>query len=214
MSTVLRDDLRFRVSPKREHGRSELRPAHTYLREDSAAARAAQLTAIDPDWDCPWPLDWQRHHRVLADLVDTEAGGVLPRIEPGVLFEGDDLGRWAHQQSRSWFELSEEQQQRLSALGLKPAERPTSAPPAKGTAMGPGKAQAAFQRGVAALAQYVAREGHHRVPRAHAEEVAVQGEAAPVAVKLGVWITNTKTRRDKLTPQQLAALAELGAEWA
>ena len=43
---------------------------------ERAKQRAAQLTAIDPDWNCPWPLDWQRHYRVLADLVD--ADGVLP----------------------------------------------------------------------------------------------------------------------------------------
>ncbi|WP_406349646.1 hypothetical protein OHA44_37710 [Streptomyces sp. NBC_00144] len=45
-----------------------------------------QLTAIDEDWERPWPLDWQRHYRVLADLVD--ADGVLPYIAPGVVFEG------------------------------------------------------------------------------------------------------------------------------
>lgn len=28
-----------------------------------AAARAAQLTAIDPDWNCPWPPNWQRTTR-------------------------------------------------------------------------------------------------------------------------------------------------------
>jgi hypothetical protein len=32
-------------------------------------------------------------------------------------------------------------------------------------------------------------------------------------VKLGVWISNTKTRRHKLTAQQQAALAELGMRW-
>ncbi|WP_374214015.1 helicase, partial [Streptomyces sp. A3M-1-3] len=30
----------------------------------------------------------------------------------------------------------------------------------------------------------------------------------------GVWVSNTKSRRDKLTQEQLAALAELGVEWA
>ncbi|MFE9558361.1 helicase associated domain-containing protein [Streptomyces sp. NPDC006692] len=45
---------------------------------DRTAARAEQLTAIDPDWTCPWPLNWQRHYRVLADLVD--ADGHLPHI--------------------------------------------------------------------------------------------------------------------------------------
>ncbi|MFJ3728844.1 hypothetical protein ACIPYQ_40660 [Streptomyces sp. NPDC090045] len=39
---------------------------------DRAAERAAQLTAIDEDWDCPWPLDRQRHYRVLANLVDAD----------------------------------------------------------------------------------------------------------------------------------------------
>lgn len=65
---------------------------------ERAAARAAQLTAIDKDWNCPWPLDWQRHYRVLADLADTEADGVLPAIQPGVLFEGDDIGKWLTRQ--------------------------------------------------------------------------------------------------------------------
>ncbi|MGW9132208.1 helicase associated domain-containing protein [Streptomyces sp. NPDC055681] len=70
----------------------------------------------------------------------------------------------------------------------------------------------AFQRGVSALTQYIAREGHHRVPRGHAEEIVVESETAPVIVKLGVWVTNTKTRRDKLREPQRAALQQLGVD--
>jgi hypothetical protein len=33
-------------------------------------------------------------------------------------------------------------------------------------------------------------------------------------VKLGVCMSNTKMRRDRLHADQLAALAELGVEWA
>ncbi|OXY87644.1 helicase [Streptomyces diastatochromogenes] len=181
-----------------------------------AAVRAAQLTEIDPDWDCPWPLDWQRHYRVLADLATDEPDGHLPDIAPGVLYEGDDLGKWLERQKQpsAWAQLSAKQQHRLSKLGITPTERPATAPAAKSAGKAPGKASAAFQRGVEALAQYVAREGHHRVPRGHSEEIAVEGEAAPVAVKLGVWISNTRTRRDKLTHVQRAALVELGVEWA
>jgi Helicase associated domain len=178
---------------------------------ERAAERAQQLTAIDPDWNCPWPLDWQRHYRVLADLVD--ADGSLPHIQPGVLMDGDDLGKWLQQQKQpgTWTRLLPEQQERLSKLSVQPAAPPVPAPAAKGA----GKASAAFQRGVQALAQYIAREGHHRVPRAHTEEISVEGEVAPVAVvKLGVWVSNTKSRRDKLTPDQLAALRKLGIEWA
>ncbi|MEW2267070.1 Helicase associated domain protein [Streptomyces sp. NPDC047853] len=179
---------------------------------ERAAVRAQQLAAVDEDWNCPWPLDWQRHYRVLADLVD--ADGVLPAIEPGVLFEGDDIGRWLERQKNpgTWVQLSTEQQQRLSQLGVQPAETPSPAPSAARTAKGPGKAQAAFQRGLAALTQWVEREGARPVPREHSEQITVNGE--PVTVKLGVWISNTKSRRNRLDADQLAALAELGMDWA
>ncbi|MGW3435455.1 Helicase associated domain protein [Streptomyces melanosporofaciens] len=181
---------------------------------ERAAERAQQLTAIDPDWNCPWPLDWQRHYRILADLAADEPHGALPEIQPGVTFEGDDLGRWLQRQANFWVELSEEQQERLSRLGVKPAERPTPVPATKNGKTSE-KASAAFQRGVTALAQWIGREGAGRpVPRAHSEEIVVDDEAEPVAVKLGVWISNTKARRDKLTQEQRAALAELGVEWA
>ncbi|WP_344571019.1 DEAD/DEAH box helicase [Streptomyces caniferus] len=180
-----------------------------------AQERAQQLAAIDPDWNCPWPLSWQRHYRVLADLVD--ADGVLPYIAPGVVFEGDDIGkwRWRQQEPGTWAQLLPEQQERLTMLGIKGAEAPSPAPAAAGAAKGPNKARQAFQRGLAALKQWVEREGAARpVPRGHSEEVAIDGEAEPVAVKLGVWVSNTKSRRDKLTAEQLAALAALGLEWA
>ncbi|MFF3720287.1 helicase associated domain-containing protein, partial [Streptomyces prasinus] len=182
-----------------------------------AAVRAGQLEAIDKDWNCPWPLDWQRHHRVLADLAADEAGGVLPDIQPGVLMDGDDLGKWLQRQKQpgTWAQLLPEQQERLTQLGVQPAQAPPPAPAAGRTTKGPSKAQAAFQRGLAALTQWVEREGADRpVPRGHSEEIAVDGQDGPVTVKLGVWISNTKTRRNKLTAQQRAALAELGMQWA
>ncbi|WP_411573406.1 Helicase associated domain protein [Streptomyces fradiae] len=182
---------------------------------ERAAVRAQQLAAVDEDWDCPWPLDWQRHYRVLADLVD--ADGVLPAIEPGVLFEGDDIGRWLQRQKNpgTWAQLLPEQQQRLTVLGVQPAQAPSPAPAAPRTAKGPSKAQQAFQRGLAALTRWVEREGVDRpVPRGHSEQITVDGETEPVTVRLGVWTSNTKSRRDKLTQEQRDALRELGVEWA
>lgn len=183
--------------------------------EDTAATRAAQLAEIDKDWNCPWPLDWQRHYRVLADLVD--ADGVLPAIEPGVLFEGDDIGRWLQRQKNpsTWAQLSTEQQERLTKLGLQPTQAPSPAPAAARATKGQSKAQAAFQRGLAALTQWVEREGVDRpVPRGHSEQIEADGEVEPVTVKLGVWVSNTKSRRDRLTAEQLDALRELGVDWA
>ncbi|MFC8957402.1 Helicase associated domain protein [Streptomyces sp. NPDC057101] len=184
---------------------------------ERAAVRAQQLAAIDEDWNCPWPLDWQRHHRVLADLAADETGGVLPAIEPGVLFEGDDIGRWLQRQKNpgTWAQLSNEQQQRLAKLGVTPDQAPAPTPAAARAGKAPSKAQQAFQRGLAALAQWVEREGADRpVPRRHSEQIPVDGETKPVTVKLGVWISNTKSRRDRLNTEQLAALAKLGMDWA
>lgn len=190
-----------------------------------AEQRAQQLTAIDPDWDCPWPLDWQRHYRVLADLVD--ADGVLPYIAPGVLMDGDDLGKWLARQREAgtWAQLTDEQQERLTKLGVQgaalpvvaagPAElRPSLAAALKGPKKAGSKAEAAFQRGLTALAQWVEKEGQRAVPRGAVVEIEVNGETEPVPVKLGVWLSNTKSRRDKLTTEQRAALAALGMEWA
>ncbi|MFD3739016.1 Helicase associated domain protein [Streptomyces sp. NPDC058629] len=182
-----------------------------------AAERAAQLSAIDEDWNCPWPLNWQRHYRVLADLVD--ADGQLPYIAGGVTFDGDDIGTWRWQQQNAGVQaqLMPEQRERLAALGIPVVEPASPAPaaPRATKAKGPGRAQAAFQRGLAALTQWVEREGADRpVPRGAVVEVAVDGEAEPVAVKLGVWISNTKSRKDRLDTDQLAALAKLGMDWA
>ncbi|MEU0382550.1 Helicase associated domain protein [Streptomyces cyaneofuscatus] len=143
-----------------------------------AAERAAQLTAIDPDWNCPWSLNWQRHYRVLADLVD--ADGVLPYIAPGVLMDGDDIGawRWKQQNAGVQAQLMPEQCERLAELGIPIAELPSPPPAAARTTKRPGKgpsrAQEAFQRGLAALTRWVEREGADRpVPRGAVVEITV-----------------------------------------
>jgi hypothetical protein len=184
---------------------------------ERAATRAQQLTAIDPDWNCAWPLDWQRHYAVLRDLAADEPHGHLPHIQPGVQFEGDDIGRWLvrQQDASTWALLSTEQQERLTKLGIKPTEAPSPAPAATRATKGPGKAQQAFQRGLAALAQWVEREGADRpVPRGHSEEITVDGEPEPVTVNLGVWVSNTKSRRNRLAQEQRDALRKLGMQWA
>ncbi|MFF2792980.1 hypothetical protein ACFVT6_40605 [Streptomyces sp. NPDC058049] len=55
----------------------------------------------------------------------------------------------------------------------------------------------------------MARTGSVTVPRGHVEAVDIDGNEH--AVKLGIWMTNTKSRRGK--PDQ-AQLAELGVGWA
>lgn len=177
---------------------------------ERAVVRAGQLTAIDPDWNCPWPLDWQRPYAVLRDLAADEPAGVLPDIPPGVVFDGDDLGRWLARQreASTWAQLSTEQRERLSRLGIKPLEGASAAPTPKRAAAGPGKAQQAFQRGLAALAQWVEQEGC-QPPRK-----AVVALPDGTETKVGIWYANQKQRRNKLTQGQLEALRELGVQWA
>ncbi|MFD7631098.1 hypothetical protein ACFV7Q_34625 [Streptomyces sp. NPDC059851] len=58
------------------------------------------------------------------------------------------------------------------------------------------------------------RHGAAGAARGHGEEIAVDNVAERAAVKLGVRVRNPKTRWDGLTAEQLAALRELGMEWA
>ncbi|MGW2572994.1 helicase associated domain-containing protein [Streptomyces sp. NPDC001537] len=87
-------------------------------------------------------------------------------------------------------------------MPLPPPERKA---PAKVSRAGSG----AFERGLAALAQYAARTGSVTVPRNHVETLEDGTE-----IRLGVWLANTKQRRAKLTTDKLKQLARLGLEWA
>ncbi|GAA3011443.1 hypothetical protein JCM13580A_62330 [Streptomyces drozdowiczii] len=59
---------------------------------------------------------------------------------------------------------------------------------------GQGRAPEAFQRGVQVLRQYIAREGKTTVGRQHVEEL-----PDGTSVRLGVFLSNHKSRRDRLS---------------
>ncbi|MGW1514801.1 Helicase associated domain protein [Streptomyces sp. NPDC002394] len=164
----------------------------------------AALREIDEDWNPSWPAQWQRHYAVVREMLAEET--ILGYVEPGVTVHGMDIGRWLARQRRPevWAALSGGQRERLEAFGILP-----HAPEAMELAKPAASAGGAFERGVAALAQYKGRTGSLTVPRAHVE-------ALPdgVEVRLGVWLSNTKSRRAALTADRLAALAGLGLEWA
>ncbi|MEV0193122.1 Helicase associated domain protein [Kitasatospora purpeofusca] len=182
--------------------------------------RAAALAEIDPDWNPQWPLVWQRHLAGVALCLD--GGATLADLVPGVSVHGDDIGRWLERQRRPavWNGLLPGQREHLTRLGIQPLPSPAVRGAAQGGQGGQGAAAgggkvvaggggAAFERGVAALAQYAEREQRVVVPRGHVE-VLVDGSE----VKLGVWLSNTKSRRDRLGAEQLAELAGLGLPWA
>jgi superfamily II DNA or RNA helicase len=164
------------------------------------------LKEVDEDWNPSWPADWQRHYAALRELVADEEGQA--EVLPGVTVHGMDIGKWLAKQQKPevWQALMDGQRQRLEQLGITP---PPPAPEAEVPAKHSTAPVSAFEKGVAALAQYKARTGSVTVPRGHVEVLPDGTE-----VRLGVWLTNAKTRRAKLSADKLAALATLGLEWA
>ncbi|UDM05601.1 DEAD/DEAH box helicase [Streptomyces longhuiensis] len=164
----------------------------------------AALREIDADWNPPWPAAWQRHYAVVREMLAEET--ILAYVEPGVTVHGMDIGKWLAKQRKPevWAALSDGQRERLEAVGVVPHVPEPAAPAKPFTAP-----VSAFERGVAALAQYKAREGSVKVPRAHVEALPDGTE-----VKLGVFLSNSKTRRAKLTAHKLQVLAALGLDWA
>ncbi|MFD7283804.1 Helicase associated domain protein [Streptomyces sp. NPDC059862] len=164
------------------------------------------LREVDPDWNPAWPADWQRHYAALRELVrEEDQADVLP----GVTVHGMDVGKWLQRQRQHavWHSLMDGQRELLEAIGITPLPPEQEAP-----AKAPKAASSAFERGLAALAQYKARTGSVTVPRGHVETIVIDGQEH--TVKLGVFLSNTKTRRAKLTADKLQQLAALGLHWA
>ncbi|MGW2914893.1 Helicase associated domain protein [Streptomyces asoensis] len=164
----------------------------------------AALETVDEDWNPAWPAEWQRHYAALRELVRDEKGRA--EVLPGFTVHGKDIGKWLVRQRtpKVWDALTGGQRERLEQLGIVPLDREPKTP------VKPSSARlSAFERGVAALTQYKTREGHVTVPRGHVERLDDGTD-----VRLGVWIMNQKTRREKLPPNKLQALAALGLKWA
>lgn len=142
-------------------------------------------------------------------MADEDGQAGETEVLPGFTVHGMDIGKWLARQRKPevWQALQDGQRERLEQLGITPI-----APKPETPAKPPATPMSAFERGVAALAQYKARTGSVTVPRTHVEAVEVDGQEH--SVKLGVWIMNLKGRRAKLTVEKLAALAALGLEWA
>ncbi|KIE23050.1 helicase [Streptomyces sp. MUSC 125] len=168
------------------------------------------LEAVDEDWNPSWPAEWQRHYAVVREMLAEES--ILAYVEPGVTVHGMDIGKWLARQRKPavWAALSDGQRARLEAIGVVPHVQEVEELAGAGAPAEASTAPvSAFERGVAALSQYKARTGSVTVPRAHVEALPDGSE-----VRLGVFLSNSKSRRAKLTADKLTALAGLGLEWA
>ncbi|MFJ7280856.1 helicase associated domain-containing protein [Kitasatospora sp. NPDC098663] len=173
--------------------------------------RRTALEEIDP-W---WCLTWQRAYATARQWWLESDGRVgWARLPEDVVFEGEPLGRWVRAQRAGFAALDQEQRDLLTAVGI---EEDQELAVARAAAVAKPKVSRAdrFQQGLAALAQFVKRERHPRVPRPHKEPVeAVEagpgGEEQMVVSRfaLDTWLNTQKARRAKLTPGQLAQLGK------
>ncbi|MDQ0305533.1 superfamily II DNA or RNA helicase [Kitasatospora herbaricolor] len=203
---------------------SELRAAAQVPAGEQGALspeRRRALEEIDPWWCPAWPITWQRAYSVARSWwLECDGRADWTALPESTVFEGEQLGRWVLAQRAGWPGLEDDQRDLLAAIGI---EADLELVAAKEAAEAKPKVSRMdrFEQGLMALAAFVEREGHTRVPRAHKEVLeAVErpdgsGEVeAGVIVSLGAWVNNQKARRAKLTPGQLAQLAEHGLQWA
>jgi hypothetical protein len=99
---------------------------------------------------------------------------------------GSQLGQWVHNIRMRSTQLDADQTARLKQLGFIWDMHAD-----------------AFERNYALLAQFVAREGHARVPASHVED----------GVPLGRRVIEVRTTRAKLSPERIARLEQLGFIW-
>ncbi|MFF1519878.1 helicase associated domain-containing protein [Streptomyces sp. NPDC058305] len=116
--------------------------------------------------------------------------------------QGEDLGAWVAGQRVGWERLMPAQRFLLESIGVEA--------PAEDEAVGSVRRMQGerWAVNVAAARQFHAREGHLRVPRKTAEDVA--GEQ----IKLWAFLDNTRRRATELSEQRRAELDELGMRWS
>jgi len=149
--------------------------------------RAAALAALDPWWNPPWPITWQRaYHDAARRHTATPAASAV--------------GEWLQAQRARATTLHPGQRSLLQDLEV---DLPHAPAVADGNHKQPAR-ERAFQRGLAAARAFHEREGHLRVPQRHIEDT----EDGPV--RLGQWLSNIRRRHASLSPQRQAALTELG----
>lgn len=124
-------------------------------------------------------------------------------VLPGFTVHGMDIGKWLARQRtpKVWAALAQGQRERLEQLGIQAPVQELEAAPSKA----PTTRLSAFEKGAAALAQYRARTGTVAVPRGHVERLEDGTE-----VRLGVWRSNMRSRRDSLPAPRRQLLADLG----
>ena len=131
------------------------------------------------------PLD-ERWEKLFAALNDFKQANGHCRVSQKYKHGPLNLGTWIATQRKNKGELSLGQVERLDSIGF---------------IWDPITAQ--WEESFEALKAFHKREGHCRVPR----KIKTDG------LKLGIWASNIRKRKDKLTPMQIDQLHSIGFCW-
>lgn len=155
--------------------------------------RAADLAAIDPDWQLPHGPDWHRKYHLLRTHL--AAGHDPAALDHSTVLGTVKIGSWLHRQLTHWNTLARRQQSLLSTLSLTPQTHPMTTGR---------RGRRTFTQTAQILELFLHRE--HRAPAAR-EEITVDGEH----IKIGAWLAKarTKHRSGQLPPEHAALVAAL-----
>ncbi|MGP3928318.1 Helicase associated domain protein [Streptomyces sp. 8N616] len=156
-------------------------------------SRAADLNAIDEDWQLPYGPDWHRKYHLLRNHL--AAGHDPGALHLDTLIGSVKAGRWLHRQLTRWNTLEPGQQTLLTDIGLTPETNPLQ--PAR-------RMRRTFQQMTQLLELFISREG--RAPSAR-EHIVVDSER----VLIGPWFAKarTKKRNGELASEHDALVASL-----
>ncbi|MFI6688082.1 Helicase associated domain protein [Streptomyces sp. NPDC050485] len=159
------------------------------------------LAEIDPRWNPPWPIAWQRLYYTARTYA--EASITLDDLPADFLTDDDEpLGEWIATQSRTFHTLHPDQAQLVTGLGITPVELAEDEPPQPtGRAA---RQQRQLEAGLAAVEAFRAREGHVHIRQR--DTVTIGGEEH----KVGQWLTNLRKRWDTLPDEHLHAVTTAG----
>jgi hypothetical protein len=133
-----------------------------------------------------WALNrnpWETGYVALKEFKAREGHCLVPKEHKEGTF---NLGRWVSRQRIKNDSLSVERRRRLESLRFVWDA-----------------AEFAWEKALAALKQFKAREKHCRVPRLHEEG----------AFKLGTWVVNQRNRRGALSEERRRKLDSIGFVW-
>ena len=126
---------------------------------------------------------WYEKYFLLEQYKNEHGNCVVPR---SFVYDDIKLGQWVSDQRYKRGRLSQNRREMLDALGF-------SWDP-KGDA---------WERNFALLEQFKNRRGHCNVPKPHKED----------GIKLGIWLSNQRRRREKLEESLQRRLEQLGVSW-